>query len=244
MIIPSVDLINGQVVRLYQGDYTKQTVYTSDPVDLFKSWIDQGASRLHLVDLTGAEHPEKRQITFIENILTHLPASIQVGGGIRTTADIAALFSAGAQRVVLGSVAVTEPEKVREWLTRWGGEAIVLALDVRIHQSQKMVAINGWKKDSQKTLESVMQYYANSELKHVLCTDISRDGALAGSNVALYKTLAEQYPDIAWQASGGVSDLAHIASLKQSGVAAVITGRALLEKKFTYKEALQCWQNA
>ena len=244
MIIPSVDLINGQVVRLYQGDYTKQTVYTSDPVDLFKSWIDQGASRLHLVDLTGAEHPEKRQITFIENILTHLPASIQVGGGIRTTADIAALFGAGAQRVVLGSVAVTEPEKVREWLTRWGGEAIVLALDVRIHQSQKMVAINGWKKDSQKTLESVMQYYANSELKHVLCTDISRDGALAGSNVALYKTLAEQYPDIAWQASGGVSDLAHIASLKQSGVAAVITGRALLEKKFTYKEALQCWQNA
>ncbi|MCY4330155.1 MAG: 1-(5-phosphoribosyl)-5-[(5-phosphoribosylamino)methylideneamino]imidazole-4-carboxamide isomerase [Endozoicomonadaceae bacterium] len=244
MIIPSVDLINGQVVRLYQGDYTKQTVYTSDPVDLFKSWIDQGASRLHLVDLTGAEHPEKRQITFIENILTHLPASIQVGGGIRTTADIAALFGAGAQRVVLGSVAVTEPEKVREWLTRWGGEAIVLALDIRIHQSQKMVAINGWKKDSQKTLESVMQYYANSELKHVLCTDISRDGALAGSNVALYKTLAEQYPDIAWQASGGVSDLAHIASLKQSGVAAVITGRALLEKKFTYKEALQCWQNA
>lgn len=243
MIIPAVDLIDGQVIRLYQGDYTQQTIYAIDPADLLNDWVLQGASCLHLVDLTGAADPKKRQINLIESILTNVPATIQVGGGIRTETDISALFAAGAHRVVLGSVAVTEPEKVKQWLNRWGGDAIVLALDINIHQSQKMVAIYGWKTNSQQTLESVMAHYEHTELKHVLCTDISRDGALTGSNTALYETVVKQYPEIAWQASGGVSDLAHITSLRQSGVAHIITGRALLEKKFTYQEALQCWQN-
>lgn len=244
MIIPAVDLIEGQVVRLYQGDYAQKTVYANDPVPLFNQWVDQGATQLHLVDLDGAANPAKRQIKLIQRILHHVSAHIQVGGGIRTEEEVEALFKAGAQRVVIGSGAVTQSEAVKRWLNRWGSDAIVLALDININGLHKEIAIHGWKENSHQTLESVLSLYQDNGLRHVLCTDISRDGALKGSNTSLYQSLVQAYPDIAWQASGGVSDLAHIPMLKQSGVSGVIVGRALLEKKFSYKEALQCWQNA
>ena len=244
MIIPAVDLIEGQVVRLYQGNYHKKTVYAHDPSSLFNHWVEQGATQLHLVDLDGAANPSKRQISLIQHILTNVNAKIQVGGGIRTEQDAAALLKAGAQRIVIGSLAVTQPETVRKWFKQWGSDAIVLALDINIKGSEKEVAINGWKDSSHLTLESIIAQYNTTGLKHILCTDISRDGALSGTNTRLYQELTQDYPHIHWQASGGVSDLAHLPALKHSGVNSAIVGRALLEKRFTYAEALQCWQNA
>ena len=166
-------------------------------------------------------------------------------GGIRTEDDVKSLLEAGASRVVIGSTAVSQPEMVKTWFERYGANAIVLALDVRIDkQGKKWVAVSGWQENSPYTLEEIIKLYQSVGLKHVLCTDISRDGTLAGSNVELYKEISQRFPDILFQASGGIGDLQDIADLPASGVAGIIVGRALLEGKFTLKEAISCWQNA
>lgn len=244
MIIPALDLINGQVVRLHQGDYDRQQDYGNDPLARFDVYQKQGAKFLHLVDLTGAKNPSARQLILIRQILNQLTTSVQVGGGIRSREDVAALLSAGAQRVVIGSTAITEPEKVKQWFHEFGAESLVLALDIRIDSQQhKEVAISGWQHGSGLTLETVIEIYQAVGLKHVLCTDISRDGTLEGSNIALYKEICAKWPTIAFQSSGGIGCLADIAALRDTGVQGVIVGRALLEGKFSVTEALACWQN-
>ncbi|MEQ4670629.1 MULTISPECIES: 1-(5-phosphoribosyl)-5-[(5-phosphoribosylamino)methylideneamino]imidazole-4-carboxamide isomerase [Providencia] len=245
MIIPALDLINGNVVRLHQGDYAKQTDYGNDPLPRLQQYEQQGAKLLHLVDLTGAKDPQKRQITLLKKLLAGVSVPVQVGGGIRSEEDVKALLEAGATRVVIGSTAVTQPELVKTWFERYGGEAIVLALDVRINQQGvKEIAISGWQENSNLSLEQAIEMYQPYGLKHVLCTDISKDGTLTGSNVNLYQEISQQYPDIALQASGGIGCLADIAKIPSSGAAGVIVGRALLEGKFTVAEAIECWQNA
>ncbi len=170
---------------------------------------------------------------------------VQVGGGIRTRDDVRALLEAGASRVVVGSTAVKAPEEVKAWFNEFGAEAIVLALDVRIDAAnRKEVAISGWQEAAGVTLEEVIAWFEPVGLKHVLCTDISRDGTLSGSNVALYQEVTARYPDIAFQSSGGIGGIEDIAALRGSGVKGVIVGRALLEGKFTVSEAIACWQNA
>ncbi len=169
---------------------------------------------------------------------------VQVGGGIRNEQDVAALLEAGATRVVIGSTAVKQPEMVQGWFERYGADAMVLALDVRIDAAgRKNVAISGWQEDSEATLEQVVEQYLPFGLKHVLCTDISRDGTLKGSNVGLYQEVCQRYPQIAFQASGGIGNLDDIAQLRGSGVEGVIVGRALLDGKFSVEEAIACWQN-
>ncbi|HEF8773291.1 1-(5-phosphoribosyl)-5-[(5-phosphoribosylamino)methylideneamino]imidazole-4-carboxamide isomerase [Providencia manganoxydans] len=245
MIIPALDLIDGNVVRLHQGDYAKQTDYGNDPLPRLQQYEQQGAKLLHLVDLTGAKDPQKRQITLLKKLLAGVSVPVQVGGGIRSEEDVKALLEAGATRVVIGSTAVTQPELVKTWFERYGGEAIVLALDVRINQQGvKEIAISGWQENSNLSLEQAIEMYQPYGLKHVLCTDISKDGTLTGSNVNLYQEISQQYPDIALQASGGIGCLADIAKIPSSGAAGVIVGRALLEGKFTVAEAIECWQNA
>ncbi|WP_283125425.1 1-(5-phosphoribosyl)-5-[(5-phosphoribosylamino)methylideneamino]imidazole-4-carboxamide isomerase [Providencia stuartii] len=245
MIIPALDLIDGNVVRLHQGDYAKQTDYGNDPLPRLQQYEQQGAKLLHLVDLTGAKDPQKRQITLLKKLLAGVSVPVQVGGGIRSEEDVKALLEAGATRVVIGSTAVTQPELVKTWFERYGGEAIVLALDVRINQQgMKEIAISGWQENSNLSLEQAIDMYQPYGLKHVLCTDISKDGTLTGSNVNLYQEISQQYPDIALQASGGIGCLADIAKIPSSGAAGVIVGRALLEGKFTVAEAIECWQNA
>ena len=200
---------------------------------------------LHLVDLTGAKDPAQRQIPLLQTLLNGVEAIVQVGGGIRTRNDVRALLDAGASRVVVGSTAVKEPEEVKKWFSEFGPEAIVLALDVRIDAAnRKEVAISGWQEAAGVTLEEVIAQFAPVGLKHVLCTDISRDGTLSGSNVALYQEVTARYPDIAFQSSGGIGGIEDIAALRGSGVKGVIVGRALLEGKFTVSEAIACWQNA
>ena len=244
MIIPALDLIDGKVVRLHQGDYGQQRDYGSDPLPRLQEYERQGASVLHLVDLTGAKDPAKRQIPLLTMLLRGVSVPVQVGGGIRQRDDVAALLAAGATRVVVGSTAVKQPEEVKSWFSEFGADAIVLALDVRIDASnRKEVAISGWQEAAGVTLEEVISWYQPVGLKHVLCTDISRDGTLSGSNVALYKEVSEAFPDIAFQSSGGIGSLADLAALRGSGAQGVIVGRALLEDKFTVAEAISCWQN-
>ncbi|MFC0229264.1 1-(5-phosphoribosyl)-5-[(5-phosphoribosylamino)methylideneamino]imidazole-4-carboxamide isomerase [Serratia aquatilis] len=244
MIIPALDLIDGNVVRLHQGDYDQKRDYGSDPLPRLQDYQLQGAQVLHLVDLTGAKDPAARQIPLLRKLLAGVSVPVQVGGGIRNEQDVSALLEAGASRVVIGSTAVKQPEMVQEWFKRYGADAMVLALDVRIDAAgNKHVAISGWQENSNTTLEQVVEQYLPFGLKHVLCTDISRDGTLAGSNVALYREVCQRYPQIAFQASGGIGNLDDIAQLRGSGVNGVIVGRALLENKFSVEEAIACWQN-
>ncbi|MFE8104231.1 1-(5-phosphoribosyl)-5-[(5-phosphoribosylamino)methylideneamino]imidazole-4-carboxamide isomerase [Brenneria goodwinii] len=244
MIIPALDLIGGQVVRLHQGDYGQQRQYGSNPLPRLQDYQRQGAQVLHLVDLTGAKDPCARQIPLLKTLLSGVSVPVQVGGGIRTEQDVEALLNAGASRVVIGSTAVKQPELVQQWFTRYGADALVLALDVRIDaHGVKRVAISGWQENSEATLEQTVEQYLPFGLKHVLCTDISRDGTLSGSNVELYREVCRRYPQVAFQASGGIGNLADIANLRGSGVQGVIVGRALLEGKFNVAEAISCWQN-
>lgn len=245
MIIPALDLIDGKVVRLHQGDYAKQRDYNDDPLTRYQQYEKEGATLLHLVDLTGAKDPSVRQIPLLKKLVACVNIPVQVGGGIRTEEDVKSLLDAGASRVVIGSTAISQPEMVKSWFERYGADAIVLALDVRIDkQGKKWVAVSGWQENSSYTLEEIIELYQAVGLKHVLCTDISRDGTLEGSNVELYKEISQRFPDILFQASGGIGDLQDIADLPASGVVGVIVGRALLEGKFTLKEAITCWQNA
>lgn len=244
MIIPALDLIDGTVVRLHQGDYDQQRHYGNDPLLRLQDYAAQGGEVLHLVDLTGAKDPAKRQIALIKSLVAGVDVPVQVGGGVRTEEDVAALLDAGVARVVVGSTAVNDPENVKGWFRRFGADALVLALDVRIDdQGQKHVAVSGWQENSGVTLEALVDMYLPVGLKHVLCTDISRDGTLAGSNVSLYDDVCARYPQVAFQSSGGIGSLADIAALRGTGVRGVIVGRALLEDKFTVTEAIQCWQN-
>ncbi|MCE6964815.1 1-(5-phosphoribosyl)-5-[(5-phosphoribosylamino)methylideneamino]imidazole-4-carboxamide isomerase [Enterobacter sp. MW07] len=244
MIIPALDLIDGTVVRLHQGDYGQQRDYGKDPLPRLQDYAAQGAEVLHLVDLTGAKDPTKRQISLLTKLVAGVNVPVQVGGGVRTEEDVAALLNAGVAHVVVGSTAVKYPETVKGWFRRFGADALVLALDVRIDdQGTKQVAVSGWQENSGVTLEALVDTYLPVGLKHVLCTDISRDGTLAGSNVSLYEEVCTRYPQVAFQSSGGIGELDDIAALRGTGVRGVIVGRALLEEKFTVTEAIQCWQN-
>ena len=244
MIIPALDLIDGQVVRLFQGDYGQVTEYPVNPVEQFNLYNDAGADWLHLVDLTGAKDTNARQLDIIEKLLNGTPANIQIGGGIRTEQDVVDLLNAGAKRVVVGSTAVKDRAMVKGWMQKYGAECIVLALDVNIDtDGNRQVAISGWQENSGVSIEDLIDDYLTVGLKHVLCTDISRDGTLSGSNVDLYRDLCALYPQVLFQSSGGIGSLDDIIALKGTGVAGVIVGRALLDGKFTTKEAFQCWQS-
>ncbi|MFU0894364.1 HisA/HisF-related TIM barrel protein, partial [Kluyvera sichuanensis] len=188
--------------------------------------------------------PAQRQIPLLKTLVAGVKVPVQVGGGVRTEEDVAALLDAGVARVVVGSTAVKSPEVVKGWFKRFGAEHLVLALDVRIDENgTKQVAVSGWQENSGVTLEELVEIYLPVGLQHVLCTDISRDGTLAGSNVSLYEEVCARYPQVAFQSSGGIGDLNDIAALRGTGVRGVIVGRALLEGKFNVTEAIQCWQN-
>jgi phosphoribosylformimino-5-aminoimidazole carboxamide ribotide isomerase len=242
MIIPAIDLIEGAVVRLYQGDYQQKTQYEFDAVEVVHHYADQGANWLHIVDLTGAKDTHRRQHSLIREMVATERMSFQAGGGIRSEQDVVQLLDIGVKRVVIGSLAVKQPEAVKEWIRKYGADAIVLALDVNIdQQGNKLVATHGWQQGSGVTLESLLNDFSQVGVKHVLCTDISRDGTLQGANAQLYAELMQAFPQVIWQASGGIGCIADIQALKPTGVQSVILGRALLEGRFTLEHAIQCW---
>ncbi|MDB2386991.1 1-(5-phosphoribosyl)-5-[(5-phosphoribosylamino)methylideneamino]imidazole-4-carboxamide isomerase [Shewanella sp. 10N.286.45.A1] len=245
MIIPAIDLIEGQVVRLYQGDYNQKTTFDLSPLAQLQSYQEQGADLLHIVDLTGAKDPMKRQTQLIASLVQGLDTPIQVGGGVRTEAQLSELLEIGVSRVVIGSLAVKEPELVKSWFVKYGSDAICLALDVNINeQGDKIVAVSGWQSGGGKTLESLVAEFTEVGLKHALVTDISRDGTLQGANTELYQEISTAYPKINWQASGGIATLADVQAVKDSGANGIIIGKALLINQFTVEEAITCWPNA
>ena len=243
MIIPAIDLLDGRVVRLRQGDFQATTDYGDEAVKRLTDYAEAGAPRLHLVDLTGAKNPAERQLPLIRRIVDALPVKVQLqtGGGIRTRDDVKVLLDAGVTAVVVGSQTVKAPDVVRQWFTEFGPERIVLALDVRVSDlGSAQVATAGWQETSGALIDDVVKTYLPCGLKHVLCTDIARDGMMTGPSVDLYARLAKAFPQVAWQASGGIASLADVRAAENAGAAGVIVGRALLENRFTVKEALSC----
>ena len=238
-VIPAIDLRGGKVVRLKQGDYAQQTTYDADPRELAQRYASAGATWLHLVDLDGARSGNLDNLAVIESIAAN-GMRIQAGGGVRSEDDLARLFSAGVSRVVLGSVAIRDPELVADWLTRYGAEQLTIALDTRQVDGRWALPSAGWTEMETRTLDELAPWYAGKGARHLLCTDIDRDGMLAGFNLDLYRHLAETVPHLAVQASGGVRSLDDIRAAREAGAKGVILGRALLEARFTIEEALAC----
>jgi phosphoribosylformimino-5-aminoimidazole carboxamide ribotide isomerase len=238
-VIPAIDLRGGQVVRLRQGDYAQQTTYAADPRALARRYADAGARWLHLVDLDGARSGQLDNLGVIAAIAADGMA-IQAGGGVREEADLQRLFDAGVQRVVVGSVAIRDPARVAGWLARYGAERLTLALDTRNADGRWMLPSAGWTEVEARTLDELAPWYAARGARQLLCTDIDRDGMLAGFNLDLYRHLAASVPQLAVQASGGVCSLDDIRAARDAGAKAVILGRALLEGRFTVAQALAC----
>ena len=238
-VIPAIDLRAGQVVRLKQGDYAQQTTYAANPRDLARRYAGAGARWLHLVDLDGARSGNFDNLAVIQSIAADGMA-IQAGGGVREEADLQRLFDAGVQRVVLGSVAIRDPGRVAGWLSRYGAERLTLALDTRYIDGRWTLSSAGWTEVEVATLDELAPWYAERGARHLLCTDVDRDGMLAGFNLALYRHLAASVPTLAVQASGGVRSLDDIRAAREVGAHSVILGRALLERRFSVEEALAC----
>jgi phosphoribosylformimino-5-aminoimidazole carboxamide ribotide isomerase len=240
IVYPAIDLRHGRCVRLRQGRFDQATTYAADPVAVARDFAAAGATWLHVVDLDGAKDGNVAQAELITRIAAESGLKVQTGGGIRSEAQIEACFAGGIARVVIGSLALTNPGLVAAWLDRFGRERIVLALDVKPADGVWYVASHGWQKVSGKTLFDVIDGYGAGYLGHLLCTDVARDGLLAGPNVALYREIVARCPKLAVQASGGVASLADLAALKDTGVAAAVVGKALYEGRFTLAEASAC----
>lgn len=238
-IYPAIDLKSGECVRLYQGRYGSVTVYEKNPITMAQRFADAGASMLHIVDLDGAKAGSLKNADIIFKIAQQTKLKIQMGGGIRTKKQISDILGAGIDKVILGSVAVSKCMEVKDWITEFGADRIVLALDVIFDiTSMPKLALQAWQSSSQTTLWQLLDEYGTSALKHVLCTDVSRDGTLQGPNVKFYQKCVYRYPSIHFQASGGVSSLGDIRALAAIPVSSVVIGKALYENCFTLNAAL------
>ncbi len=243
MLIPALDILDGNVVRLYQGDYSQVTPFGGDALARFQAYAEAGARYLHLVDLSGARDASARQWNSLKQLIGNSPLPIQVGGGVRSLDDAQALLALGAARVVVGSLAIRQPEQVALWLNELGPQQLVLALDVRFDGNHWLPASDGWQQQAEQSLDELLAFYLAHGARHFLITDIHRDGTLAGANAPLYQRLCAQYPGIQLQASGGVATLDELPELKAAGVAGVILGKSLLAGRFSLADALQCWED-
>ena len=238
-LIPAIDIINGQCVRLTKGDYDQKTVYRNSPAEVAREFEEIGFKRLHVVDLDGAKSKHIINSQALRSITTETNLRIDFGGGIKTDADIEAAFANGAEMVTIGSIAVTNPDLFLSWIEKYGAERMILGADVR----NGKISINGWKHDSSENLLPFLQKYIDAGVKNVLCTEISKDGTLQGPAIELYCQVMEAYPRLHLIASGGVSSMADIQALDKAGIPAVVFGKAIYEGKINLKE-LWDWQNA
>ncbi len=240
IVYPAIDLRHGRCVRLYQGRFDQATTYAEDPLTVARDFAAAGATWLHVVDLDGAKDGNAAQTELIRRIAADSGLKVQTGGGIRSEDQINGHLDGGIARVVIGSLALTNPGLVATWLDRFGRDRIVLALDVKPENDGWHVTTHGWQKVSGKTLFQVVDEYGAEYLRHLLCTDVARDGLLAGPNVALYREIHARYPKLAVQASGGVASLDDLRTLKAAGAAGAVVGKALYEGRLTLAEALAC----
>ena len=238
-LIPAIDIIGGQCVRLTKGDYDQKTVYRDSPAEVAREFENIGFKRLHVVDLDGAKsrHIVNEQVLQTITAETHL--TVDFGGGIKTDEDIEKAFTAGASMVTIGSIAVTNPDLFMGWLEKYGSDRIILGADVR----HGKISINGWKEDSSEDLLPFLRKYVDAGVKNVLCTEISKDGTLAGPAIELYRQVMAAYPELHLIASGGVSSIEDIQALDTAGIPAVVFGKAIYEGRIDLNELREKFSN-
>lgn len=240
-VYPAIDVREDRVVRLRQGDYADETRYGDDPLGFAKRYADVGATWLHLVDLDAAKAGGYTLQSLLRDIAANTGLQVQTGGGVRTREDVAALLDVGASRVVIGSLAVRDPESVLAWIGEFGSERITVALDTRRDADGVWrLPVHGWTETAAETLDELLRRYADGGLQHVLCTDIDRDGMLSGPNIALYRAVCAAHPSLQLQASGGVRDVADVMAAREAGCSGAVLGKALLEGRISLPEALAC----
>jgi phosphoribosylformimino-5-aminoimidazole carboxamide ribotide isomerase len=233
-LIPAIDIIDGQCVRLTKGDYNQKKVYNDDPLTVAKEFEKIGFKRLHMVDLDGARSKHIVNNEILRRVTAETSLIVDFGGGIKSEEDIVKAFESGASMITVGSIAVTQPELFIQWMEKYGPEKMILGADVR----NGMISINGWKKDSQISLLPFLKQYVEAGVKNVLCTEISKDGTLQGPAVTLYKEIMSAYPKLHLIASGGVSRKEDIDELESEGIPAVVFGKAIYEGRINLKELL------
>jgi phosphoribosylformimino-5-aminoimidazole carboxamide ribotide isomerase len=231
-LIPAIDIIEGQCVRLTKGDYDRKTVYRDSPAEVAKEFEQLGFKRLHVVDLDGAKSKHIVNSSVLSRITAETRLIVDFGGGIKTDEDIEKAFEAGASMVTVGSIAVTQPELFMGWLDKYGADRMILGADVR----NGKISINGWKEDSTEDLLPFLKKYIDAGVRTVLCTEISKDGTLQGPAIDLYKQVMQVYPTLHLIASGGVSSIDDIKGLDAAGIPAVVFGKAIYEGKINLKE--------
>jgi phosphoribosylformimino-5-aminoimidazole carboxamide ribotide isomerase len=237
-LIPAIDIIEGQCVRLTKGDYDQKTVY-GNPLEMAQEFERIGFRRLHMVDLDGAKSKHIVNDEVLNRITKATNLIVDFGGGIKTDEDIRKAFDNGASMVTVGSIAVTHPKLFLSWVELYGAERLILGADVR----NGKISINGWKEDSTEDLLPFLRRYVNAGVRNVLCTEISKDGTLQGPAIELYQRVMKEYPELHLIASGGVSSIEDIKSLDAAGIPAVVFGKAIYEGKINLQE-LWDWQNA
>ncbi|ALJ00614.1 1-(5-phosphoribosyl)-5-[(5-phosphoribosylamino)methylideneamino]imidazole-4-carboxamide isomerase [Rufibacter tibetensis] len=224
-IIPAIDLIGGQCVRLTEGDFTQQTTYHTDPVEVAKQFEGLGLSRLHLVDLDGARAKQPVNLLVLERIASQTKLHIDYGGGLQSSEAVRQAFNAGAKQITAGSIAVREPVTVEAWLKEYGADRIIIGADFKNNH----IAINAWADQSELTLETFLASFAEKGGKTFICTDVSKDGKLQGSSIEVYQRLLEQFPTLQFIASGGVTTIEEVRQLREAGLHGSIIGKAIYE---------------
>jgi len=241
MIFPAMDLMDGGCVRLLKGDFDARTNYDTDPVEVARGYAKAGAEWMHIVDLDGAKNGQAEQSDLILKIANSANIKVQTGGGLRDLEQIQKLLNGGVDRVVIGSLAVTNPQMVKHWIRELGPEAICIALDVnKGEDGEYRPATKGWTEASDKTLWQVIDGFLGTGLRTILVTDIGRDGMQKGGNVELYKRIQTDFPTLDLITSGGVGTIEHVKNLKAINPYGVIIGKALYEGAFTLDDAISC----
>lgn len=235
VLIPAIDLIDGKCVRLTQGDYDTKKIYNEDPLEVAKMFEENGIRRLHLVDLDGARQGRIINYRILERIATRTSLIIDFGGGLKQEGDLEIAFESGAQMVTGGSIAVKDPATFTSWIQKFGNEKIILGADAK----DKKIAISGWEETTDKELVSFIREYYDKGITKTICTEISRDGMLQGPAIELYKEIKEALPFLYLIASGGVSSIQDIEKLEESGIQAVIFGKAIYEGRIRLKDLLR-----
>lgn len=231
-IIPAIDIIEGNCVRLEQGDYKKITVYNKNPLDVARQFEDAGLKRLHLVDLDGAKAGSVKNWKVLETLTSKTNLVIDFGGGIKNEKDVQIIFDSGAALATIGSIAVENEEEFTKWLEKFGAEKFFLGADVK----NEKIAIHGWQKSTDIEIYDFIKKYIGKKVQQIFCTDVNKDGKLQGPSLDLYKSILERFPGLYFVASGGISSVKDLGDLKQIGCSAAIVGKAIYENKISLKE--------
>jgi len=231
-IIPAIDIIDGKCVRLTQGDYSQKTIYNENPLEVALEFESIGITRLHLVDLDGAKLGKVVNYKVLESIASKTKLSIDFGGGIKTDDDIETVFNYGADLATIGSIAVKNKELFFSWVKKYGAEKIFLGADVK----NEKIAVGGWLETTNVSIYNFIEENLKEGIKHVFCTDISKDGLLQGPSIELYENMITKFPKLNLTASGGVSQLSDLKELKKIGCTGAIVGKAIYEGRISMDE--------